>query len=560
MRKNRKILIGILFGLIIFSVVFSSEINILQKTNKIQSEIQPKISDVTNLPSSITNLGGTVYDYKGFIADTASATNQYRYTFKNGKLTGLTPGASTSVFSLYSDEDLHNVMYQVFYNIEESGDNLTSGYIALDYRIFVNPPAVWCFTENSFLFTRTQLQYYWNNVGYDSGNVYVNIPQIMKNMSVSIEMWLGGKNTTLPFPYDRLNYQIKILIDGNREYTWFKDTAYADHMTAFRMTSATGGAGFKVESSVGADSIYYSHVKYVRCLKGIATTTYHYTNYNIPYVEQDVRFVIPIIDPYATRPYWIYWTWIVEDDYVDTIFVGDAELNWTYDYKIVKTTIQEAHYYVTEFLKAEDWGDWGWAWNWLRNGLCGIVNGLIGLWNILGYLLALLFNTLIMGIILAVIVPFVWNFLIYWIFYALQWVAWSILRLIILIGGILPIIIFAIAMIFAYIVSAFIWVLTLGTIDFFSILAIVSTSLTTIATYFVSMLYSLFEVMPVMFSYIIYYFIILGFAYIKFIYVKARGFVNRAEQTKAVYQSYLQIYEIGRTVMHEIKNMLTGWI
>jgi len=256
------------------------------------------------------------------------------------------------------------------------------------------------------------------------------------------------------------------------------------------------------------------------------------------------------------------WTWIIETDYVEEVEVGEVENGgWTYDFAIIKATLyQSKYYYETESIKPSSWGDWSIVFNWLRDGLCACVNGLLIVGQFLLYLLTLAFNFLILGLILGLIAPFFWNTLFYWIWFGLNWLVYWVWQLLLFIGEYLPVIIEFMATLLSYVMAALIWVLTFGTLDFNTILETVQTMNLALSQFLTDTLYAFFDFLPFIFAYAAYYLILLGYAWVKWIYAKARGFTKRAEQLRAIYESYLEILIIAKNIIIMVKNMLFGWL
>lgn len=306
-----------------------------------------------------------------------------------------------------------------------------------------------------------------------------------------------------------------------------------------------------------AGKTMYNPVRYIRNLISGYITQVHGL-FDVGFIiSEKTTFSLPYIDPFIGIPYWEYYTSNVSTAEVIPVFVGDATLNFTYDFLLLETTFFWAKfYYYPETIKQKDWGDWGWVWEWLHSALRIICNTFLLIGQFILYLLTMAFNFLIIVLIIGMLVPFFWNVVIFYLIIGFLWILLAIINLVQLIGQYLPYLIMAISFIFAYVVSALIWVVTLGTIPFDQILNTVLTMTQSIATQFTTMLYSLFEVLPTIVGYAGFYVILLGLAYVKYIYVKARGFVNRAEQAKAVYQSYLSVIQTGKEIVSEVKELI----
>lgn len=280
----------------------------------------------------------------------------------------------------------------------------------------------------------------------------------------------------------------------------------------------------------------------------------------------------PPIDPNANRPYWDMWGWQVVTDETVVVSVGDAEHGgWTYNFDIITSEQVYTKYYyddsVIDTLNPAELGDWSWVWNWLRDGLTIVINFFIGLLDgimialqFLLYLVVLAFNYLIMGLLIGVIAPFFWNTLFYWIWYGVNWLLYYAWQLLLFIGQYLPVIIEALATVFSYVVAALLYILMLGTTDFNSILEIVENTNLALSTFMSDTLMDLIAFLPFLFEYVAFYFVLLGFAWLKYVYAKARGFPKRAEQLRVIYESYLSLVYVVKNIIVELKNILAGWL
>jgi len=260
-------------------------------------------------------------------------------------------------------------------------------------------------------------------------------------------------------------------------------------------------------------------------------------------------------------PYWEYLTSNVTNGENKVIFIGNEQQNFTTNFQLLEsTTFLAKFYYNPQVINPTSWGDWTWAWNWLRDGLCTVVNTVLLVGQFILYLFAAAFNLLVIVLIVGQVIPFFWNVVAFWVYVGFCWVGFFIIQLITWAGQIMPHVIMATALIFSFVISALVWVVTLGTIDFNTILATITQLNTTLASYIVDAIEQFFAFLPSLVSYVTYYFILLGFAWVKYIYVKARGFPQRAEQLRAIYESYLQPVYIVKNIAKEIKTLLAGWL
>jgi hypothetical protein len=280
---------------------------------------------------------------------------------------------------------------------------------------------------------------------------------------------------------------------------------------------------------------------------------------DVGYIEQDI-FVPEYPDPNAGRLYWIYLTWVIAEDEQDEVIVGNEVFGYTYEFNIIRSELaQSFYYYNPQTIVSASWGDWG-LFNWVRDLIVTFLNVIVVLFNFLFYLVVYALNFLFMGFIMNAIVPFFWNFLIFWLMYALHSAFCLIVGGIILAGQFLPELILGVITVVSYVAAALIWVLTLGTIPFETVLETVTSFNGAIATFFTETLYTFFDALPFFFGYAAFYFVLLGFAYVKYIYAKSRGWVNRAAQLESVFNSYLEVIKVGKNIMSEVKNLFVGWI
>lgn len=303
--------------------------------------------------------------------------------------------------------------------------------------------------------------------------------------------------------------------------------------------------------------------------------------YNLGFISDQLSIDVPTPneqpdndDYILDLPYWDIYAWQIEDLSTSVVVIAD---NFNYTWTSIKSTLYPArHYYDPSPIDPWDWGDWSFVWNWLRDGLCIIVNFILLLLQFLLYLLWASVQLVIGTLLFGLLIPFFWNYIIYACLFAGAWVLyWGVQLLIVVVNGIwlllqwvwenlllpfvtwlletfFPLIIDLFIYLWSLLISLLLWLLTLGTGNFDQILANVILVNQAIADFLTDLLVDVFTNLPAILSYTVFYALIIVWVYIKYIYAKSRGFTNRTTQLKQAYTTYLIPVNVVRKIIKGI--------
>lgn len=321
----------------------------------------------------------------------------------------------------------------------------------------------------------------------------------------------------------------------------------------------------------------------------------------------DSDFANPIPPPPPPKPnspppsaptgtFWVYTTFNLTVDHLEIVipFTDNATYNYTYAIYRVDSISANFYYTVTVIpyfaIPCVSWGDWTFAFNFLRDGLATILNGL--LWILNEILLLCQFLLFILWVIVQfllwlvyIIGAFLWNVPIFWVIFAGFWVLiflWLLLNYLYfnvivpfltwlwndiilpvltwIVDNGIPAIITLLLFVLAIILTSLIWLLSFGSINFVATLNNVIAMDTYISNYFVTFWVSFMQVLPSALLYIVSFIVIFGFTYVTWIVAKARGFKHYAESLEISFNVYVQFIELIRKLIMKIKELLTGWL
>lgn len=262
-----------------------------------------------------------------------------------------------------------------------------------------------------------------------------------------------------------------------------------------------------------------------------------------------------------------------------------------YNYTLYSLDSRESRfYYRTDTFKNDQFGNWGWL-NVLRNSFVFVLNAVIFIFQAILYLLIIAFNYLILWILFQVFI-LLWNYPIYWIVYVviavvfgisfffvwlwnqavilwkmiiepiISWIVdwiiqnvWNPIKEFFQNGGLK--ILFDLYMVaLSYIIATLIWILTFGTQDFSTIQQAIQSVLLSINA-------AIFEFLSVFFENFIWimlsamtYVLLIGLIYIKYIYAKSRGYVQRAARLQAM----INVYKIPLVLSIRLINYIIGFL
>lgn len=286
--------------------------------------------------------------------------------------------------------------------------------------------------------------------------------------------------------------------------------------------------------------------------------------YSIPYFNETT---------YETEDYWEYNSF--------SLYSQDSSLiemdNFNVSYPLLERNETTSRYYYNKktFIPNE-WGNWG-LFNWLRDGLCLIVNSVLFFLQFVGFLFTISFSYFYGYVILYMIIG-IWNYVIYYIFYALCYIAdifvnifmyiynavldffdsfiqflplsWeSIKNVFELIAGLL-------ILSFSYVVSALLYVIFLGRIDYMDLFSMVYEFSFNISSLMIEILESLIEFLPYFIAYITFFFNMMLMLYLKILYCKARGYTNRVISLQESLDGYMNIVKIAKSIILFVRDLI----
>ena len=316
----------------------------------------------------------------------------------------------------------------------------------------------------------------------------------------------------------------------------------------------------------------YCSLSGIRCLKGVQNTIYNRW-FSIPFFWEKISVVQ--FNPTSTTlsnpnepeapsgsKYWTYNSFRI---LADTSFSTDVG-NWSIDFTPIKVDSYTAKYYYTEkTIKESSWGswtfkigDWKISFDFIRDALVGVINLIILLFQWIFYLLvaALSYLFLFIG---CYILWFLVNVVVYYIYIGLCWIVWFLWVLLYWLYTILiwvwqyiiypvlqwayyvllPLVITAIIKIMAFMLTCFIFVLTLGKINFWDTYHMIENILIMIVDLIIRWIIIFVDNIQYLLLFFIWYLICAAFIYFKYLYNKARGNINRAEQLHYTFEIYI---------------------
>jgi len=384
-----------------------------------------------------------------------------------------------------------------------------------------------------------------------------------------------------------LGIHIRIELDGSDTILYYQNDFYVDGVLKSQFTD-----DIYTFTGLTRDNIYFKHMAvfygYVisNMLTGYRCIYLDSTDYTTNFIDI-VNFYeeIPYIEGDRTLPdtYWTYLAYrLVPDNTVnvsmkETItFFGEAfELDYSYPFTYIKGEAYTGKfYYNPTVLRASSMGDWG-IFNWVRDGLCWVVNSLLLGFQFLLFILVVAISFLFGWLFLIIVIPFLYNVIVYWLLFALVFVLlWATIGILLIVNAIivllewllvwfvqdaLPFIIEALIFLLSWIFALLLYVITLGQSNIEALQLVVSQFLTSIADFFMTSLAFMIMYLPEMLLYTVFYIILVGFCYLKLTYVSAKGYVNRASQLEASLKVYIMPINAGKNAIIWIKDTIIGW-
>lgn len=274
--------------------------------------------------------------------------------------------------------------------------------------------------------------------------------------------------------------------------------------------------------------------------------------------------------------------------YNDSLVITYDE--WEFDYAILTTEATASRFYYTLIYDTKTWGDWG-VFNFLQEALIYIINLLIYVANFLLFLLVLAFNYILIYFLLGIVVGFLWNIPLKYLLWCVLWLLWFVCLFLLVIWEFLiwiiwalwnlllflwnnvivpffawfiewffvdffPILIDIIILIIAVIISFFIWILTLGTSDYFVILDTVYEMLAYVTDFFINSFTFFLTNLVSFMIYFVWYIINIGLLFGTYYIAKTKGYVNRSESLYESFEGFYLPIQYAYILLIKIKNVI----
>lgn len=252
-----------------------------------------------------------------------------------------------------------------------------------------------------------------------------------------------------------------------------------------------------------------------------------------------------------------------------TVLFNLSYSRWEYNFTTVAIESITQHFYYT-FTRAEEWGDWG-LFNWLRDGLVAIYNGLQWIYVLFAYALTVLANSF--WYLLLLIYTIIYNYVWYYIYTGVLYVAWGvgyllfwllylIIQGVVLLSNlIMPLIQFItnlVVNIIAFVYACVVWGFAGG--DFWEIYNNMVYALGTLFNTILATIQWLLYNAPLLIQIAILYASIWLFAYLKMQYVKSKGYTVRKQQLQNVCDALLNPVNAVYNFMLKVKKLIAGWL
>lgn len=522
------------------------------------------------------------YDYqdKEFILlnnFTLDFTNNYYSAYNYDKKSLLFSGRNSnyvfeSIFSCYHlNQKSINTIYWYDSNNQLKG-KIESGFDEIIYSInhsYIPFYVLIYYFDGSFKLQNRYSQYY--DLNFIKGNFDLEIDshyQIgyrdsFKELCINISIFYESMNYTmsLNLPY-MSNYKFDKLLMYSFLYKQDSNGVY-DYVNRFLS---------------GINSNYYKNnlfgYRTIACLDLTQKFSYFYDFGNFDDIIDLSQLELPEIPSTPSDldilPYWTYEVSTLSFD--NDFYITTANFNFSYPLVVVDKHIEKYPYNpeTIPYLQVPQiQGNWG-IFDFLRAGLNFIIYVLVSIPNafilminalivaiyFVGYLIALVWNTLIMTYLVGSILIFIVNIVGFGIVYGFTWFVDGIY---IFITNIQRIILLGVSLI-SGLIALVIWSFTGFQADYNSILNAVNQILQYVVGFMLDTLTVILENIVIILFYGFAYVLCVELILLKYYYTKARGFKARSER---IYESYLSYYLVIGYVIRffiAIKNMITGWL
>jgi hypothetical protein len=300
----------------------------------------------------------------------------------------------------------------------------------------------------------------------------------------------------------------------------------------------------------------YNCLKGIRVLSGLNSQIYN-RFFNVPLFQQNIDVSQRAItqtdltiedEPDAPKgaSYWSYTSFrLISGTAFDTQ-VG----NWSINFQPVEVEGYEAkYYYYPEYLAKDALGNWKIkisddiyiSFNWFRDAFTYILNLIILFFQFLGYLIiaSLSFMFMFLG---CYIVAFLYNICVYYIFIGLCYVVWFLWLVLLYCwqylwlflswcyNVLLPLLIEALIIVIAFLLTVFVYILTLGTIDFWETYDLIYDVLWYIVDFVVIWFNIFANNLDSILIFIVLYLLNCSFLGFHYLYARIRGYKDKSKR------------------------------
>lgn len=468
--------------------------------------------------------------------------------------------ATFSNFSL-NNEGYHNI--GISFN-RKTSVGVNRGNISLELQLYK---------------TYFTYDYIENNViesDYSKMNQMINFSNELLEPIIECEIQAHIRFGLNTLDIDIVNVYYQIILNYNYTYEIFEQLRFGNNDgNYFRYEFSYDAYNFNRLNNTGIFGNYS-----MNCLSGLrvlrGTTAINYNRYFlIPYFDEKISLTYssPLSESGSSSEprlpsgkYWTYETFQLAEYGITGITVE----NWTVDFTTVEAEKYEAKFFYKEkSIKRRDLGDWRFkigdikiSFNFIRNALTDILNLIFLFFQYLFFLVTASLSYIFMYLGVNIMV-LIWNVLVYYIFIALIWILWFLysalyflflmlyalalwLYEVVLIPFMnwlwevaIPWIIDFLIIILAHIITIVIWLITLGEADYDTIYDNVYKMLRYIVDEIIEMLTVFVYHLDYVLLFILYYLLLTGMLYMRYIYCKARGFNNRAKQLHSAFEVFI---------------------
>jgi len=467
-------------------------------------------------------------------------------------------------FNLFIDKLSLNITYitqnnagyieLIHYNYRYDNTDAEIGYNRLEFQIYNNSIR---YRYSEINYNTDDYIYAW--ITYDISNIAVNNIELQTHVRFGLN--------TLDIEIINVYYQIWINYDTMIE---FREQSRKD-LTGIKLKSSFNFTSFNrnylnLTGIIGNYS--YNSFAGMRSLYGSVSEIFH-RYFLIPFFSDDIDVTIDIDTDYGSIsnpdepdfPSETYWTYVT----FKTQYHGKIPMNignWSIDFAQMEMVQYTAKYpYKSESISRDDLGSWKWKikftdsfsytvdFNFMRNAVKTVINTILLLWQLINYLCIAGASYLFMYIGCSILV-FIWNTMLYWIFYALIYVFWWIYEgLYLLIAGLmwlyetviepfliwirdylLPIIVEFVIYWMSIGITFMIYIITLGQIDFWSTQAIVYDILWIIVIELYNWIITFTNNMEYILLFTIWYLLCVIYLYLRYLIARGRGYKENAER------------------------------